>query len=172
MAESKPAPGDTILASLGGTDGIPGGTNSIPGILSILGRLIVSPGGTSAFPGGLSIPEGLMASLGNQWRLGCPSAQRGFTAPSQPPPSSKGPQDRAGVQVALAEHWDCHSQTRPYKTHPSTRADGSQGRGEAEGNYPSRDLHRPRRLETTIIWPWGLFWRGGGCPAPSRATPG
>lgn len=154
VAGSKPAPGDTGMHSWGRTDGIPGGTNAIPGTLSS--------------------PEGPVPSLGDQWHLGCSLPSEASLPHPSLPQAARDPRTLpgAGVQVALAEHWDCHPQRWPHKTHPSTRADGSQGRREAEGNYPSRDLHRPRRLEITIIWPGGLFWCGGGCPAPSRATPG
>lgn len=174
VAGSKPAPGDTGMHSWGRTDGIPGGTNAIPGTLRIPEGLIVSLGGTNAIPGGLSSPEGPVPSLGDQWHLGCSLPSEASLPHPSLPQAARDPRTLpgAGVQVALAEHWDCHPQRWPHKTHPSTRADGSQGRREAEGNYPSRDLHRPRRLEITIIWPGGLFWCGGGCPAPSRATPG
>lgn len=52
----------------------PWGYNSIPGDADGFPEgLIASLGGTDGTPGGLSIPEGPMPSLADQWHFDCPS---------------------------------------------------------------------------------------------------
>lgn len=103
--------------------------------------------------------RGPMAAPGDRWHPwgtdGSPAAPPRGEARVDPA-SPKAVRDPTalpgvGVQAALAEHWDRHPQRwpRPTPTHqtcPSTRTGRSQGRGEAEGNYPSWGFARAQEI--------------------------
>lgn len=101
-----------------------------------------------------------------------------LTQPSLPK-SGEEPQGTAGCRgaggtgrapgLSPTEVTPCQQQSAKHVPPPEPVA--PRGEERQKGITEAGDLHRPRRFEITIIWPRGLFWRGSGCPAPSRAMP-